>query len=99
MMGPSPLPIRPPGYDDATLEARITALQTAVERWARQRGMWEDCGFQSFAHRVGVEPGENACVTVLYFEGPLYTMFNGTWDDGSEISFSELIASLRAEYL
>ncbi|HEY4135523.1 MAG TPA: restriction endonuclease [Alphaproteobacteria bacterium] len=90
--------IRPPGYDDAALEARIKALQTAVELWSRQRNMWEDCGFQSFAHRVGAEPGENACVTVLYFEGPLYKMFNGTWDDGSETSFSELIASLGYEY-
>jgi hypothetical protein len=89
---------RPSGYDDAALEARIAALRAAVERWARQRDMWEDCGFQSFADRVGAEPGENACVTVLHFEGPLYNMFNGTWDDGSETSFSELIASLGYEY-
>lgn len=98
MTSAPPLPIRPTSYDDAALEARIKALQAAVEFWARQRDMWEDCGFQSFAHRVGAEPGENACVTVLYFEGPFYNMFNGTWDDGSETSFGELIASLGYEY-
>lgn len=98
MRGASPLPMRSPGYDDAALEARIATLQAAIELWARQRDMWEDCGFQSFAQRVGAEPGEGACVTVLYFEGPFYNMFNGTWDDGSETSFSELVASLGYEY-
>jgi hypothetical protein len=98
MMGASLPPPRQPSYDDAALEARIAALQTAVELWARQRDMWEDCGFQSFADRIGAEPGEGACVTVLHFEGPIYNMFNGTWDDGSETSFSELIASLGYEY-
>ena len=89
---------RPPGFDDASLEARIAALQAAIELWARPRDMWHDCGFQSFAERVGAEPGEGACVTVLHFEGPFYAMFNGTYDDGSETSFGELIESLGYEY-
>lgn len=86
------------GYNDAALEARIRNLEAAVERWARQRDMWSDCGFQSFSHRVGAEPGADVCVTILHFEGPFYNMFNGTWDDGSETSFRELIASLGYEY-
>ncbi|MBX3566322.1 MAG: restriction endonuclease [Sphingomonas sp.] len=91
-------PERQPGLDDAALEARIAALQSAIELWARQRDMWSDCGFQSFAERVGAEPGAWACVTVLHFEGPFYTMFNGTWDDGSQTSFDELVESLGFEY-
>lgn len=89
---------RLPGYGDAALEARIKALPTAVDLWARPRDMWHDCGFQSFAERVGAEPGEYAVVTVFYFEGPFYGMFNGTYHDGSETAFGELIESLGFEY-
>jgi hypothetical protein len=89
---------RSPRFDDDALEARVKALQLAVELWARPRDMWHDCGFQSFAERGGGEPGEGAVVTVFYFEGPFYTMFNGTYDDGSETAFGELIESLGFEY-
>jgi hypothetical protein len=34
----------------------------------------------------------------MHFEGPFYAMFNGTWDDGAEASFSELVESLGYEY-
>jgi Restriction endonuclease len=85
-------------YSDIDLEAKINQLHLAVQTWAQSRDLWYDCGFQTFSDRVGAEPRAPAVVSVLYFEGPLYNMFNGTFDDGSLDEFGELLAKLGYEY-
>lgn len=93
-------PVKP---EDATtrdirLLGRIRALETAIEVWARGRDLWWECGFQTFLKRTGREPGEEPAVTVLHFEGPLYQVFNGTYDDGALDEFDALIAAMGFEY-
>lgn len=85
-------------YSDIYLEAKINQLHLAVQTWAQSRDLWYDCGFQSFSERVGAEPRAPAVVSILCFDGPLFNMFNGTFDDGSQNEFDELLAKLGYEY-
>lgn len=85
-------------YTDHDLEERVAALHAAVQSWAQSRDLWDDCGFQTFSEHVGAEPGLPAVVTVLCFEGPLYNMFNGTYDDGSLDEFHDLLDELGYWY-
>lgn len=84
-------------YDDVFLENRIIELENAIKIWATSKELWFDCGFQSFTERVDAQPRSPTPVTILWFEGPLYNMFNGTFDDGSYNEFSELLFSLGFE--
>lgn len=86
------------GHNDIDLKARIDQLQVAVQTWAQSKDLWHDCGFQTFAERIRAEPKAPAVVSVLHFEGPLFNMFNGTFDDGSLTEFDELLVKLGYEY-
>lgn len=85
-------------HNDVDLEARINRLQVAVQTWAQSRDLWHDCGFQTFAERVGAEPKAPAVISVLHFDGPLFNVFNGIFDDGSLREFDELLTKLGYEY-
>lgn len=93
-------PVKPedPTTRDIRLLGRIRALELAIELWARGRDLWWECGFQTYLKRTGREPGEEPAVTVLHFEGPLYQVFNGTYDDGAMGEFDALIAAMGFEY-
>lgn len=85
-------------FTDAHLQGKIAILQNAIEQWARTKELWHDCGFQSYLKRVDGQPGDPAVVTILWFEGPLFTMFNGTYDDGSLEEFHDLLTNAGYEY-
>ena len=85
-------------FIDIELEEKIVSLQSTIEKWARTNDLWHDCGFHSYLKRVDGEPGDPAVITILWFEGPLFTMFNGTYDDGSLEEFHDLLASHGYEY-
>lgn len=54
-------------FSDNAIQQRIGAFEKAVEKWASANGLWFDCGFQSWAHRIDGEPGDPAVATIAYF--------------------------------
>lgn len=84
---------------DHILEARIQGLQSAIEIWARSSDLWYDCAFRPYLERTGREPCDEPVVTVLCFDGPLYQVFNGTYDDGALDEFGALLDKLGFEYV
>lgn len=63
---------------DLILEQKIQTLQENIQHWAEGRQLWHDSGFRSAHDHFDSEPNENqACVTVLWSEGEICSMFNG----------------------
>lgn len=85
-------------YSDQELTATITKLHTAIESWARAKDLWLDCGFKTYDEHVDAEPISPAAVSLFWFEGPLYSVFNGTYDDGSLDEFHGLVDGLGFEW-
>ncbi len=79
-------------YNDQYLEGALAGLQSAVEKWARSLDLWYDCGFQSYAYRVGAEPSSPSVVTVLWSDGDLLRLI----DDDPDIytQFEHLLHGL-----
>lgn len=85
-------------YSDHELIAKMSALQAAIEHWARTKDLWFDCGFQTYEEHSDGEPGSPAIVSLLCFDGPLHSLFNGfSDDDGSYDEFHALVHSLGFE--
>ncbi len=74
---------------DEQLLAIIKKLQFDIEQWAIRHEIWDDCGFQSYAHRVDGEPLAPV-VTILCFDGAFGQMLDGYYD-GLEMQFNELL--------
>lgn len=63
---------------DLILEQKIIDLQQNIQNWSKEKGLWDDAGFKSYQQLFDSEPNEyGACVTVLWTEGCLNSMFNG----------------------
>lgn len=75
---------------DAELEGVVANLQRSIQEWATRHDLWFDCGFQSYADRVGGEPGLTPVVTILYFDGDLGRALDGDFD-GLDIEFFDLL--------
>ncbi|WP_315532064.1 restriction endonuclease [Delftia acidovorans] len=68
-------------------------LEVAIQKWAEERDLWLDSGFQEFLQHTGGEPGSPAVVTVLYTGGDLTRVL----DEDIELNgppFHDFIASL-----
>lgn len=85
-------------YTDGQLEAKIEELHSAIKSWAESKDLWHDCGFQTFLSYVDAEPESPAVVTILHFDGSLQQVFNGTFDDGSQNEFDEILKKHGYEY-
>lgn len=85
-------------YSDQELIATIMTLHAAIECWARKKDLWLDCGFKTYDEHVDAEPRSPAAVSLLWFEGPLHNVFNGTYDDGSLDEFDALVDGFRFEW-
>lgn len=84
---------------DNALAARITALETAIETWARTKDLWFDCCFKTHLEHVNGEPETPPIVSMLCMDGPLHDVFNGYYqDDGSYDEFAELVEKLGFEF-
>ncbi|WP_196814787.1 restriction endonuclease [Mesorhizobium sp. L103C131B0] len=82
-------------YDDIALAAKIATLEQTIEAWARQNDLWFDCGFKSYLEHVDGEPNPPSVVSLMYFEGPLFSIFNGYADDeGMAEEFYKLVDGL-----
>ncbi|WP_425906761.1 restriction endonuclease [Nitrobacter sp. TKz-YC02] len=92
----SDAPIR--AYSDQELTAAIATLQATIEKWARTKDLWFDCGFKTYDEHVDGEPRSPAAVSLMWFEGPLHNVFNGTYDDGSHDEFHALVDGLGFEW-
>lgn len=88
----------PMAYTDQFLEAEIAKLECAVERWARSRNLWFDCGFMAYLEHVDAEPTSPPTVSMMWFEGPLYNVLSQFADDALYEEFNDLIASLGYEH-
>ncbi|NVK45231.1 MAG: restriction endonuclease [Rhodobacteraceae bacterium] len=75
---------------DAELDVLVSDLQRSIQEWATRHELWFDCGFQSYAERVGGEPGAPPVVTVLHFDGDLGRALDGDFH-GLDIEFFELL--------
>ncbi|NIZ15116.1 restriction endonuclease [Phaeobacter sp. HF9A] len=75
---------------DAELDVLVSDLQRSIQEWATRHELWFDCGFQSYAERVGGEPGAPPVVTVLHFDGNLGRALDGDFH-GLDIEFFELL--------
>lgn len=63
--------------DDLQIEARITALSTAVREWAVRHGLWTDAYLKSFQQHFDDEPSKTAPVAlVLCFDNDLIEVFS-----------------------
>ncbi|QQA41523.1 restriction endonuclease [Pelagovum pacificum] len=76
---------------DAELDVVVNDLQRSIQEWAIRHELWFDCGFKSFAERVGGEPGEPPVVTILHFDGDLGRALDGDFH-GLDIEFFDLLA-------
>ncbi len=77
--------------DDFELEAQIESLKIAIQRWAERNDLWHDAGFKSYAEHVDGEQGELPVVLVMYFEGPLQSVIDGSADGGLQDEFYALV--------
>lgn len=66
-------------FPDQHIEQRIHQLQVAVQSWATAKALWFDCGFQSYAERVGGEPTDLPVATILYFSSSFGDMLDGSY--------------------
>lgn len=79
-------------FPDNVLNARIAALESAIQKWATAKDLWFDCGFSTYSRHVDAEPQTPPVVSMFWFEGPLHGIFNGFYeDDGSYEEFAELV--------
>jgi hypothetical protein len=83
---------------DNELAAKITTLQMAIENWAKAKDLWFDCAFKTYAEHVDGEPTFPAVVSILCFDGPLYSVFNCLHDDGSYDEFCDIVYRLGYEF-
>lgn len=84
-------------YSDAELEGKIAKLQQAIESWARKNEVWLDSGFQTHMERTDAEPSSPAVVTVLYSDGPLHEVLDGSSYDDLQTEFYEFVSELGYE--
>jgi len=61
---------------DKVLENQIALLKKLIREWGENHELWFDCGFTSWIEKYDDEPSENPCILMMYFEGPLYGIFN-----------------------
>jgi len=85
-------------YSDADLEAKITELQDAIQAWAERNEVWHDSGFMSYALRTNAEPMSPAVVTVLYSDGTLREVIDGSSYDELNVEFCALLEELGYEF-
>jgi hypothetical protein len=66
--------------------------------WAKAKDLWFDCAFKTYAEHVDGEPTFPAVVSILCFDGPLYSVFNCLHDDGSYDEFCDIVYRLGYEF-
>jgi hypothetical protein len=76
--------------DEKQLASELEGFQREVISWAKSHDAWHDAWFHiPFVHRNERPRSEE--VLLMTFEGPLYSLFNGTWDsDDQEAEFREI---------
>jgi restriction system protein len=80
--------------DETGLLIELEAFKADVIRWAKTCGLWHDAGFKiPFEHR-NERPSQHE-VLVMWFEGPLFQIFNGYYGDegNTEKEFLEIVDS------
>jgi len=86
-------------YSDEKLQSQIDNLERSIENLVRKHDHWFDCGFAKFLDYVDAEPVYPSVISIMYFEGPLCSIFNGEVDDEIFLSeFRDLLESYGFEY-
>lgn len=85
-------------WSDRELEAEIRRVEGELEAWIRARDLWFDCGFKAYLNHVGGEPAQPPVVTLLWCEGPMYTVLSGEDPEGQEAAFCDFLGSLGYYY-
>lgn len=78
-------------WNDDVIEGEITTLRKAIQTWAEQNDVWYEAGFATYQGRIDGEPGELPVVLILWYEGPLRSVIEGSRDDDLQLQFSELV--------
>jgi len=80
---------------DFAVEKTIDELRIAIRIWAESHDLWYDCGFHDYVSHVDGEPSSSLpVVTIMWFEGPLHTVFSGEDPENMQEEFQELLESL-----
>lgn len=80
-------------FTDFQLEEKIRSVQAAIQAWAISNDLWHSTGFQTFAHRVGGEPGKEAVAFIQHFEGPFRDVVDGSADARLYSEYEALVQS------
>ena len=83
---------------DEQLEAKIEDLKSLIHSWAEKHDLWHDAGFKTWSEHFDDEPRENPSVLLMWFEGPLYKIFNGYSNSNLEDEFWQLIKSTKFNF-
>lgn len=85
-------------FSDSELNKRILDLQSAIQAWAEERKLWDECGFQSYQYRNDAEPTSPAVITVMWYTSVFSDVFNGQHPIDYESEFMEFLSSLGYDY-
>lgn len=87
----TPSRTKPPStWSDQDVEAEILRVQDAIRTWAKNLGIWHDCGFKSHLKHASCEPSEYPVVMFFYSEGGVDELTFGEW----EVEFTALLDGL-----
>ncbi|WP_421548773.1 restriction endonuclease [Pseudomonas sp. QD4] len=80
-------------FTDFQLEEKIKSVQSAIQDWAISNDLWQSTGFQTYAHRVGGEPGNQAVAFIQHFEGHLRDVVDGSADQRLYSEYEAIVES------
>ena len=76
---------------DREIEIEICRIEREIEKWARSKDLWDDCGFRSYIDFQDAEPWKDyPVVTLLAFDGEFSRVFDGSFENLYE-EFSSLL--------
>jgi hypothetical protein len=78
-------------WNDDVIKGEINALRRNIQTWAEQNDLWRDAGFATYETHINGEPGELPVALILWYEGPLRSVIEGSWDDDLQSQFAELV--------
>ena len=67
---------------DREIEIEICRIEREIEKWARSKDLWDDCGFRSYIDFQDAEPWKDyPVVTLLAFDGEFSRVFDGSFEN------------------
>lgn len=85
-------------FSDAEIELKVAKLSGAIEAFARERGLWHDCGFTSWLQRHDDEPTAGTPLLVMWADGPMRMTWDGDATEQEAKDFRTFLEGLGYWY-